>query len=125
MINSRRDTLVGAETLAGAALLLDPEALLSRVGLVDSTPGARRLARLLGARQLAQALLLAFAPSGEAAALASVIDATHCTSMLVLARLSARYRRAALSSAVIAAMFCLWELWASSVSDSTRAERLG
>ena len=113
----RPATLVGAEMLTGAALLLDPARLLAGLGLADSTAGARTAARLLGARQLTQALLLAIKPTTTDLELASAIDAAHCASMLVLARGSPRYHRAAITSAVIAASFCAWELWASSASS--------
>lgn len=115
----RRCTMVGAEMLTGAALLLEPAAVLSRVGPGDATADACTVARLLGARQVTQALLLAVRPSSNDLELAAAIDATHCASMLVLARISARYRQAAMTSALVAVMFCAWELWASSKSSVT------
>jgi hypothetical protein len=58
--------------------------------------------RLLGGRQLAQALLMFLVPESQVAAVGAVVDGTHAISMVALMMLSTRWRRAALAEAVAA-----------------------
>lgn len=63
------------------------------------------VARVLGARQLAQAGLSGPAPTAAALARGVEVDALHAASMIGLAVLSRRWRPAALASAAVAAGF--------------------
>jgi len=89
----------------GAVLLFFPGLI---VGLVASRPlgrGPRRIIRLLGARQLSQALVTGSRPSVAALLLGAEVDVAHAASMVILALCSRRWRRAALVDAVIASLF--------------------
>jgi hypothetical protein len=88
----------------GAALVLAPgPAILLATGRL---PGRRacRVARLLGARHLAQATLTALTPLPVFGAGAGV-DALHAASMLMLAAVDRAARRAALTDTVAEAAF--------------------
>jgi hypothetical protein len=89
----------------GAALLLAP-VLTIRLA-TGSPPGrrARRVARLLGARHLAQATLTTFAPLPGAFAAGAGVDALHAASMLILAAGDRAARRAALTDTAAEAAF--------------------
>ncbi len=64
-----------------------------------------RLARVLGVRQLVQALVSAGRPGGCAFRLGALVDAGHALSALAAARLSPPLRRAALIDTALAAAF--------------------
>jgi hypothetical protein len=97
----------------GAALVLAPGLLaLLATGRVPGRP-ERRVARVLGARHLAQALLTAAAPRPEVFALGAQVDALHAASMLALAAVDGRARRAALTDALAEAVFAAAGLSAS------------
>ena len=83
----------------GAVLLADPGLPLRLGGGLDSR-GVREAARILGARHLAEALILHRDPRLQRWVRA--VDGTHALSMLVLAAASPRLRRDALLSAASA-----------------------
>ena len=85
----------------GVALLVGPDRVIRAAGADSDLTGAVVAARLLGARQLAQAAALAARPQDVARA-AVVTDSVHAASMLGVALLAPRYRRIAVVSAVIA-----------------------
>jgi hypothetical protein len=58
--------------------------------------------RLLGGRQLGQALLMFLAPEARVATAGAAVDAIHAASMLGLAMRSIRWRRPALVEAAVA-----------------------
>jgi len=68
---------------------------------------ARVLVRVLGARQLTQALATGGQPTAAVLALGAVVDAAHAASMLTLGLVTCRWRRAALLDALIAAGFAI------------------
>jgi hypothetical protein len=79
----------------GTELLLHPDAMLARC----HAPGGRGtelVARILGARHVAQAALLRRRPG-----LGALVDAAHAASMLPLAARRPDVRRAALISAAV------------------------
>jgi hypothetical protein len=90
----------------GAALLLAPDAVLRAVG---GRPDAlaRRVSRVLGARELVQARLAAGHRSCSAAWAGALVDATHAATMLALAIRRPTYRRPAAASALTAASFAI------------------
>lgn len=65
------------------------------------------VARVLAARQIVQAGLLVRYPGPTALALGAGVDGLHAASMVALAAVDARRRRAALLDAAIAATFAL------------------
>jgi hypothetical protein len=86
----------------GAALLIDPRRVLRATGADPELAGAVGAARVLGARHLLQAAVLAARP-GPTARWAAAIDGLHVCSMLALAVVAPSYRRPALASAQVAA----------------------
>jgi hypothetical protein len=93
--------LSAATGLLGATLLVRPLVLLGVVA-----PPDRRVVtwagRLLGGRLTLQALVMAARPRRPVFAGAAVIDGLHASSMLAVAGVDRRYRRAALGSAAAA-----------------------
>ncbi|HLH83423.1 MAG TPA: hypothetical protein VKV38_09170 [Trebonia sp.] len=88
----------------GVALLGVPGLLLRLAG--RSRDGrARDAARVLGARQLAQAALTAPRPSATTLALGAEVDLAHALSMLALAVTDRRCRRLGYADAVVATAF--------------------
>ena len=91
----------------GAAQALFP-VLVSR--LLVTQPLDRRsrgVIRVLGIRQLGQALVTGTQPSAAVLLLGAEVDAAHAASMGVLAQCSRCWRRAALADALIASLFAL------------------
>lgn len=93
--------LAGLRAAYGLGELLVPD-IASGVRLDQR---GRLVARILGVRQLAQAALCAPAPTRDVLAVGSAVDVAHATSMIALAVISPRRRRAALLSAAVAGGF--------------------
>jgi hypothetical protein len=93
-----RSSLRVARASLGAVLLLRPNAVLTAMGC-RRTRSTTIVARLLGARQLAQAALTR---SRRADTVGAVVDALHLSSLIATAALSPRWRRAALVDAAAA-----------------------
>ncbi|HWD10456.1 MAG TPA: hypothetical protein VG366_01340 [Solirubrobacteraceae bacterium] len=111
------------EALVGGALLLDPTPILARVGDGTSVPGSAAAARVLGARQLLQAVLLVRSgATGSGLRLAAAVDAAHAVSMSGLAWWRPQDRILALASAGLAAGFCCWELSASGENEELKRQ---
>jgi hypothetical protein len=95
--------------LVGGALLLAPGRLLRGIG-DPAGPRARLVARVLGARHLGQAALLATVGGRVVARLGAAVDALHGASMIALALAARRHRGAAMSSGAVAAALAALEL---------------
>ena len=93
---------VVARAAWGAGCLAAPDAVGRALGLAPGDRRARVLLRLLGARDLGQAVLAAGAPPPALLRLGAGVDALHAASMVALAAVSRDYRRPALTSAAIA-----------------------
>lgn len=91
-----RRALTAAHASLGLLFLLRPDEGLRLLGYGPATTGARRVARVLGARHVAQAT---FEPRAMGAG--AVIDGVHGTTCLLYAAAS-RHRRAGLTSAGLA-----------------------
>ena len=90
--------------------LLRPDDLLRMTQIHDLSRGTQRAARILGGRYLGQAAVgLLFRRPWTSRADAT-IEAIHATSMIAFATWSPRHRRAALTSALVAAGFTLLDL---------------
>lgn len=88
--------------------------------LLGATPGlsseavsrrpVKALVRILGARQLAQAALIAARPSTSRIFTGSAVDALHAASMVMLARSRSQMSRPAVASAAVAALLSSYGL---------------
>jgi hypothetical protein len=102
---------LGLATLAragyGAALCCAPGRMLRLEGgaAAEATPGARAVARVLGARHLAQALLSATRPTPALLALGAANDVLHSASMIALAAVDPPRRRLGVTDSLMAAAF--------------------
>jgi hypothetical protein len=120
---------IGAHEQAPAAPHLALGALLlTAPGTVGEPIAGRRLgrlerlmARLLGARHLAQGIVLARYRRPRVLEAAAVVDAVHCASMLGIAWGSCRSRRLAVTSAAAAALLGGSALRAASGMSATHA----
>jgi hypothetical protein len=103
----RRRIRATAVARAGWAcvLLLVPGRVLRIGGRPPIPEAAIAVARVLGARQLAQSAVTAVAPTGSVAGLGALLDALHAGTNIGIAVLSPRWRRTALTDALIAAGF--------------------
>jgi hypothetical protein len=95
-------TVLVARAAWGAGCLAAPAAVGRGLGLAPGDRRARLLLRVLGARDLGQAVLAATAPPPVLLRLGAGVDALHAASMYALAAVSRDYRRPALTSAAIA-----------------------
>lgn len=90
----------------GAALLLAPGPMLRLCTGQPAGAAARRVARLLGARQLIQAALTAgTGTSATGLRIGAVVDLAHATSMAGLAVADGRVRAAAAADTLMATAF--------------------
>ena len=87
----------------GTALLTSAEPLLGELGGRPPDAGARVFARVLGARHLVEAGLLAHAPSKARLRAGALVDGIHAVTALVLAE-RRHHRRLAETNAVSAAL---------------------
>ena len=106
LIACGRSTLAAASAAAlgaawGGALLAQPAAVLRRAGATDPSDVELSFARVLGARQLVQAVEVGRWPCGTGR-IGAVVDVLHALSMAALALLSRERRRPALVSATVA-----------------------
>ena len=91
----------------GAAQALYPGLASRLLAMGPLDRRSRAVIRVLGIRQLCQALLTGTQPSAAVLALGAEADAAHAASMVALALCSRRWRRAALADAMIASLFAL------------------
>jgi hypothetical protein len=91
----------------GAALLLAPGPVIRLATGCRPTRRAGAVARLLGARHLAQAALTAAFPGPAAFTIGAQVDAMHAASMLLLAAVSPSARRMALTDVPPEAAFAV------------------
>src|SRR3954451_6113000 len=102
------ETLCAVRAAYGLALLAAPRRALGGTRLGAAEPGALAFARILGARQLAEAAVLARCPQRRVLLLGAGVDALHGVSMLAVCALSPRRRRLAGASAAAAAVLAAW-----------------
>ncbi len=91
----------------GLALLIAPAAVTSTVHHAPPGTRTRVVARVLGARHLAQAAVTAVRPTREVLRGGAVVDVLHASSMVALAVVSGPYRRAGLTDAAGGSAFAL------------------
>ncbi len=106
MTTAGRLRLLSAVRAGWGGVLLFAPVVARRIGGPGfAPPHSIAIARVLGARHLAQAAVTALAPTPAVAALGAVTDALHASGNLVAAGVSPRWRRAATIDAAIAAAF--------------------
>jgi len=93
----------------GAALLCAPGPLIGAVTGRPPGPRARTVARVLGARQLAQAAVTVCAPASEVVAVGAVVDLLHAASMFALAAVDQTPRRAEFADGLAATALAVAE----------------
>lgn len=86
-LHERAVLVEGARAVIGAAHLVAP-----RSG-PHSSRGTKAVSRILGARQIVQAVLTRRNGTADAHTIGAAVDFTHAVSMLPLMMVSARFRR--------------------------------
>jgi hypothetical protein len=99
----RSRPIEAVRALWGAALLFAPRVVLGRVHHVRIDGKSLVIARILGARQLAQAVLSGLDPSPEVLAMGVWVDGTHAATAVGLAVVDHARARAGITDAVVAA----------------------
>ena len=102
-----------ARAAIGAARLVFPVLSLPAINAARLGAGGRRVVRVLGVRQVAQAGLTGRTPTRAVLWLGAEVDAAHAASMVGLAVCSRRYRRAALGDAAVAGTLAAAGAWAA------------
>mgnify|MGYP001545637667 CR=1 FL=1 len=93
---------VGSRLVLGALLLAAPRGLLDRLARRPVDVGERRVARLLGFRNLVQCAVVVRKHDRAWLLAGAVVDVTHALSMIALALARPRHRRLANASALTA-----------------------
>jgi len=106
-----------ARACYGAALLCAPGLALGLATGQAPSQRARAVARILGARHLAQAVLTLWRPRPAVFLAGAGIDACHAVSMVTLAVWDPRMRRAGLADALTATAFTATGALTSSLTD--------
>lgn len=91
--------------LWGAALLAWPDRVLATVHGLRVDTRSRTIARILGARHVAQSALSGYRPSPEVLAMGVWVDAVHALTAVGLAVLDRNRARAGLTDATVAALW--------------------
>ncbi|HLI58060.1 MAG TPA: hypothetical protein VKV21_00205 [Solirubrobacteraceae bacterium] len=105
---SRLKTAIARGRLVyGAALVLAPDALLGALDAGEVDGRARTFARVLGARQVAEAALVGPGASARRIRVGAAVDGIHALTMVALAGLDRRRRRLATVNALIASALAL------------------
>ena len=93
--------------LWGGTVLLAPRRVLARVERPASS-GVLLATRILGARQVAEVLVLAWRRDADPARWPILVDLIHALTMIAVAKRSHRLRRDALTSAAAALALASW-----------------
>jgi hypothetical protein len=91
--------------LWGAALLIDPDRVLRATDSQPVDTDSRVVTRILGARQLLQAVLSGLRPSPEVLAMGVWVDSVHSLTAIALAFSDRRRARAGYTDAAIAGVW--------------------
>ncbi len=102
-----------ARAAVGAARLALPVLSMPAINAARLGAGGRRVVRVLGVRQVAQAGLTGRTPTRAVLWLGAEVDAAHAASMVGLAVCSRRYRAAALGDAAVAGTLAAAGAWAA------------
>jgi hypothetical protein len=107
----------------GAALLCAPGPIIGVVTGRPPSPRARQVARVLGVRHLAQAVITALNPGPEVVRLGVVVDLLHAASMFAFAAVVPDLRDAELADALAATALAVAEPALSSFGRPKSAGR--
>ncbi len=107
------NALAVVRTLIGVKEFASPASLLEAVTHSPVDDRARRVVRLLGARDLLQAAVTAIHPSPTVLLGGGGVDLLHGASMVWLAMVAPERRRAALASATVAGILAGLQLTAA------------
>lgn len=99
------DALALAEGCSGTALLLLPGPVLRSLAGKPINRRMINVARVLGARQLLQSLIIVCRPTRQILQIGTAVDALHATTMLAGAVANVGPRRLTLASAAMAGAF--------------------
>ncbi len=99
------DVVSGGRACWGFALLSVPDRVAAGLGAPSLGPRVRMVIRVLGGREIVQALLIARRPGPRMLRSAMAVDATHSASMVLLAALDPALRRLAGTSALVSGFF--------------------
>lgn len=113
--------LTPARTVVGTLHLLFPGALASVLLGRELSPGERRVIRVLGVRQITQAVASGRVPSPAVVSIGTEVDLVHAASLIGLAIHDRSHRRIAIVGASIAGGFAFAGAAASRVSASDGA----
>lgn len=91
----------------GAALLLAPDRVLSALPHQQLDRPTRVFARVLGARELAQAAIIARRPTRGWILAGTAVDATHASTMVALALFEPDRRKLAVTNVATATAFAV------------------
>jgi hypothetical protein len=91
----------------GVARLAYPHTVIPGLAAGSLSSRGRKVVRVLGARQVAQAVVTGRAPTPAVLWLGTEVDVAHAATMIGLAVVERRYRRAALVDGAIAMAFAL------------------
>jgi hypothetical protein len=103
--NVSLDVVSGGRLCWGFVLLSAPDRLAVGLGVPSPAPRVRAVIRVLGVREIVQALLIARRPGPRMLRAAMAVDATHSASMVLLATLDPPRRRLAGTSALVSSSF--------------------
>ncbi len=103
-------SLVRVRACYGALLIAFPDRVARTIDEQQDGEGFRRIIRVLGAREVAQAVICWPQPTSALLKVGAGVDVIHAASMLGLAAMSRRWRRPALLSALTATIFAAWDL---------------
>ncbi len=95
------DVVRGGRACWGLVLLSAPDRLAAGLGAPKPTPRVRVVIRVLGGREIVQALLIARSPGRRMLLSAMAVDAAHSASMVLLATRDPALRRLAGTSVLV------------------------
>lgn len=122
--------LVAARVVLAGTELLAPDDVLRAIAGPGIHGSGRSVVRVLGARDLVQTAVTAVRPSRAVLVGGAVVDSLHAMSMIALAVMSRPSRRAASTSAVVAALMAVAQVRSAQPggvggTTSTAASRTG
>jgi hypothetical protein len=97
--------LAVAEACWGSALVFSGDRVLQRVAQEPVGRPVIRIARVLGIRELLQALITAWRPTRRTLRFAAAVDALHAATMVTAASARVGPRRLSVASAGVASVF--------------------
>lgn len=130
-VNQRRSRAIELIRASwGAALVVAPRQMMENVHHIEVDTKSVAVARILGARQLSQAVLSGFRPSPKVLAMGVWVDTVHALTAVALAVVDRARARGGLTDAGVAGIWAaagyrdLIRAGATAQSQQTRRDRL-